>query len=240
MEQRGVVAAETISVLLMKLFPIVLCLRHRAPPTVVGTRIHSEQLGRRLWISQTTGFSTFLDEHGAFSIPRKALGLRPNDQSCHHETWLHMNFVDWSNTWSNQAYHNGNIRLKERPAGTHKRHISEVTMSELSLCISPITNTMSTCKKKHDEYEADPRHELIIHQLGLSRSLRRVSTQSETSAPAVYHSAELLNIFHTLYQACAFLRWTDPICSVQTMNWRDGSRHQQLETCKHSTKSPNT
>ena len=32
--------------------------------------------------------------HGAFSIPRKALGLRPNDQSGHHETWLHLEFVD--------------------------------------------------------------------------------------------------------------------------------------------------
>ena len=31
---------------------------------------------------------------GAFSIPRKTLGLRPNDQSCHHETWLHLDFVD--------------------------------------------------------------------------------------------------------------------------------------------------
>ena len=101
-------------------------------PTVAGTRIHSEQLGRRLWISQTTGFPTFLEKHGAFSIPRKALGVRPNDQSCHHETWLHMNLVDWSNTWSNQAYHKRNIRLKERPSGTHKRHISEV-MSDHSL-----------------------------------------------------------------------------------------------------------
>ena len=31
--------------------------------------------------------------HGAFSIPRDVLGLRPNDQSCHHEAWLHLDFV---------------------------------------------------------------------------------------------------------------------------------------------------
>ena len=37
---------------------------------------------------------------GALSIPRRTLGLRPADQSCHHETWLHLDFVDWSNTWS--------------------------------------------------------------------------------------------------------------------------------------------
>ena len=29
-----------------------------------------------------------VNKHGAFSIPRQALGLRANDQSCHHETWL--------------------------------------------------------------------------------------------------------------------------------------------------------
>ena len=77
-----------------------------------------------------------VNKHGAFSIPRKALGLRPNDQSCHHETWLHLDFVDWSNKWSNQDYYNGNIRLKERPVdssyGTQQRHISEV-MSDRSL-----------------------------------------------------------------------------------------------------------
>ena len=77
-----------------------------------------------------------VNKHGAFSIPRQALGPRPNDQSCHHETWLHLHFVDWNNKWSHQAYYNGNIRLKERSAssghGTKKRHISEV-MSDHSL-----------------------------------------------------------------------------------------------------------
>ena len=68
-----------------------------------------------------------VNKHDAFSHPRKALGLRPNDQSCHHETWLHLHFVHWNNKWSNQAYYNGNIRIKERPAdssyGTQKRNI---------------------------------------------------------------------------------------------------------------------
>ena len=59
MEQLGDVAAETISVLLMKPFPIVPCLRHR-PHTTVGTWIHSGQLGRRVWIPQTTWLSRFL------------------------------------------------------------------------------------------------------------------------------------------------------------------------------------
>ena len=30
-----------------------------------------------------------VSKHGDFSIHRKALGLRPNDQTCHHETWIH-------------------------------------------------------------------------------------------------------------------------------------------------------
>ena len=82
----------------------------------MGIRIHSEQPDSpRFWK---------VNKHCAFSIPRKALGLRPNDQSCHHETWLHLDFVDRSHKWSNQDYYNGIIRLKERPAdssyGTQK------------------------------------------------------------------------------------------------------------------------
>ena len=38
-----------------------------------------------------------VSEHGAFSKPRQALGLCSSDQSCHHETWLHLHFVEkWS------------------------------------------------------------------------------------------------------------------------------------------------
>ena len=77
-----------------------------------------------------------VNKHGAFSIPRQALGLRPNDQSCHHETWLHLHFVDWNSKWNHQAHSNGNIRLKERPAssgyGAQIRHISDV-LSDHSL-----------------------------------------------------------------------------------------------------------
>ena len=45
-----------------------------------------------------------VNKHGAFTIPRKAFGLRPNDQSCHHETWLYLLFVDWNNKWNHQAH----------------------------------------------------------------------------------------------------------------------------------------
>ena len=68
-----------------------------------------------------------VSKHGAFSNRRKALGLRPNDQTCHHETWIHLHFVDWNNKWSHQAYYNGNIRLMEP-----KQNISEI-LSDQSL-----------------------------------------------------------------------------------------------------------
>ena len=57
--------------------------------------------------------------HGAFSIPQKAHGLRPTDQSCHHETWLHLEFVDWRSAQSHHEGHDRRILLKERPAPYH-------------------------------------------------------------------------------------------------------------------------
>ena len=58
-----------------------------------------------------------VSKHGAFSIPRETLGLRPTDQSCHPETWLHLDFDDWSNTWSKQDVYEQRISLKKyRPA----------------------------------------------------------------------------------------------------------------------------
>ena len=77
-----------------------------------------------------------VNKHGAFSIPRRTLGLRPTDQSCHRETWLHLDFVDWSNRRSKQDDYDRHISLKERPADcsyrTQKRRIRKV-MSDHSL-----------------------------------------------------------------------------------------------------------
>ena len=74
--------------------------------------------------------------HGEFSIPRKVFGLRPNDQSCHHETWLYLDFVDCGNTRSQHGEHDQQIFLKERLAssdqGAEKRKISDI-MSDHSL-----------------------------------------------------------------------------------------------------------
>ena len=133
MEQLGDVAATTISVLLMKPLLIVPCLRHRASQPLWGPGSIPNNWADVCGFLKPPASQRFwkVSKHGAFSIPRKALGLRPNDQSCHHETWLHLHFVDWNNKSIHQAYFNGNIRLKERPAGssfgTQKRNISEVT-----------------------------------------------------------------------------------------------------------------
>ena len=50
--------------------------------------------------------------HGAFSIPRTTLGLLPIDQSCDHETWLHLDFVDWREGQSQREKYNQRIFLK--------------------------------------------------------------------------------------------------------------------------------
>ena len=101
MVQVGVVAAVTISVLLMRRLLIVLCLRRRAPTADVCGFLKPSGC-QRFWK---------VNKHGASSSPRQVLGLRANGQSCHHETWLQLQFVDWSNRWDHQAHYDGNIRL---------------------------------------------------------------------------------------------------------------------------------
>ena len=68
--------------------------------------------------------------HGAISIPRKTLGPLPIDQSCHHETWLHLDLVDWRNTQSQHDEHDDEFSSKN--VLRQKRRISEV-MSDHSL-----------------------------------------------------------------------------------------------------------
>ena len=46
-----------------------------------------------------------VNKHGAFSISRKTLGLRPNDQSCHHET----GFIWTSSTGATLVHNMGNM-----------------------------------------------------------------------------------------------------------------------------------
>ena len=82
MAQLGVVAAATISVLSMKCFLIVPCLRRRAPHHC-GDPDPSRTIGRTSVVFlKHLGSQRFwkVNKHGAFSIHRKALGLRPNDQ----------------------------------------------------------------------------------------------------------------------------------------------------------------
>ena len=70
--------------------------------------------------------------HGAFSI-------RTTDQSC-HETWLHLELVDWRSTQSHHEEHDRRILLKERPTacpfGQQKRRIGEVTSRPFALFVT--------------------------------------------------------------------------------------------------------
>ena len=69
--------------------------------------------------------------HGAFSILHEALGgIRLTDQSCHHEAWLHLDFVGWHDEQPQREKHDRRILLKERSApyryGKQKGHISDI------------------------------------------------------------------------------------------------------------------
>ena len=52
--------------------------------------------------------------HGAFTIHRESLGLRPKDQSCHHEVWLHLDLVGNQYTHESRGKHEQRVLLKER------------------------------------------------------------------------------------------------------------------------------
>ena len=54
--------------------------------------------------------------HAAFSILHDALGVRPKDQSCHHEVWLHLAFVDHHVDYDPLEGHEQRLLLKERSA----------------------------------------------------------------------------------------------------------------------------
>ena len=136
--QPGVVAAVTISVLLTKFFSDCALPTPPAPPPLWGPGSIPDNWADVCGFLKPPGSQKFwkVSKHGALSIPRQALGLRADDQSCHQETWLHLHFVDWSNQWNHKARYNGNIRLTERPTNSGnrapKRHICEV-LSDHSL-----------------------------------------------------------------------------------------------------------
>ena len=57
--------------------------------------------------------------HGAFSILREVLGLRPNDQSCQHEAWLHLDFVGRHDFQPQREKPSQKILLKEPSSPYH-------------------------------------------------------------------------------------------------------------------------
>ena len=113
MGHHGVVSVETISVLSMMVSLFLPCVRRQAPHHC-GDPDPSRTIGLMSVFFSVPGSQRFWNEQTCrlFHFPRQALGLRPSDQCCHHETWLHWQFVDW-NKWSRQALHDGHIRLKK-------------------------------------------------------------------------------------------------------------------------------
>ena len=74
-------------------------------------------------------------QHNAFSILHEALGIWQTDQRCHHEVWLHLDFVEQRCSQSHHVRHDQRILLKERSAPYHyseqKGHISDHSLSSL-------------------------------------------------------------------------------------------------------------
>ena len=105
-------------------------------------------------------------KYGASSIPRQALGLRANDQSCHHETWMHLHFVDWSNQWNHQVYYNGNILLRERPTNFGSRALKG------NICEVLSDNSLSSQLYDHSYSVPSRRHSTV------SRSMRSMCSSS--------------------------------------------------------------
>ena len=58
-------------------------------------------------------------QHGAFPIPHESLAIRQTDQSCHHEIWLHLDFVERRNGQAHHERHERRLLLKERSAPYH-------------------------------------------------------------------------------------------------------------------------
>ena len=52
--------------------------------------------------------------HGAFTIHREILGLSQRDQSCHHEVWLHLDFVGDRYAHGSRKNHDRRVHLKQK------------------------------------------------------------------------------------------------------------------------------
>ena len=52
-------------------------------------------------------------QHGAFCVLHDTLGLRPKDQSCHHEVWLHLAFVNHHGDYEPRERHEQRLLVKE-------------------------------------------------------------------------------------------------------------------------------
>ena len=120
---RGDATTGTVSVSLNKALPTAL-------PMLPGpTPLWGLRAVPGMW-ADVFGFLKPLDsnerwrvrQHGAFLVRPEALGIRQTDQSCHHEVWLHMDYVE------RQAHHERH-RGRQRCADltpSHKVHVERM------------------------------------------------------------------------------------------------------------------
>ena len=122
---RGGAAMETTLVPLKKPLLTALCQRSLAPHPC-GDQVRFQAAGL-----MCVGSLSRPHPIGAFSIPHEAL-LRSTDQS-HHETWLHLDFVEWQDVQPQREKYYRKLLSKERPAPyQYGQRISDI-MSDHSL-----------------------------------------------------------------------------------------------------------
>ena len=85
--------------------------------------------GKRTFVDSSNHL--ILTKGGKYANTEHSPHIRQSDQSCRHEVWLHLGFVEWRSAQSHLEKHDRRILLKERSApyhyGKQKGHISDVT-----------------------------------------------------------------------------------------------------------------
>ena len=64
--------------------------------------------------------------HGAFEIPHETLGIKPTDQSCHHEAWVHISCMS-THGWLIALLEPGNIGGQSSGKETVRTTTSRIT-----------------------------------------------------------------------------------------------------------------
>ena len=148
-------------------------------------------------------------QHGAFSIPHEALGIRPTDQSCHHEAWLHFHFVGWRDEQPHREKHDRRILLKER------------------FCAVPLRQTQRTHQRRYER----PFAVLVVG--GHSPSVRTFGRFLSTRTTRTSSPSDLMSLppFLTATSVSFFPRSVIHIACMTISSWCATKKKVKRMTC---------